>query len=52
MGITIQDLGSSEDMKGLNILHLTKEAGDKTIERIIIRMKDEFRAFVEVGEFT
>ena len=52
MGIAIQDLASSQDVKGLDILHLTKEAEDKTLERVTMRMKDDAGAFVEGGEFT
>ena len=52
MGITIQDLASSEEVRGLDILHLTKEVEDKTLERIIMRIKDDTRAFVGGGEFT
>ena len=52
MGITIQDLASSEDTNWLDMLHLTKEGEDKTLERVIIRIKDENTALVKGGEFT
>ena len=39
-------------MKGLDVLHLTKEEEDKTLKRIIMRIKDNTKALVVGGEFT
>lgn len=50
-GITIQDVAFSEDAERVDILHLTKEEGDKTLERIIMRVKDNTEASVTGGEF-
>ena len=50
--IAIQDLALNKDMKGLNIIDLTKETGVKTLERIILRIKDNTRASVVGGEFS
>ena len=51
-GIAIQDLVSYEEVKGVDVLHLTKEEGDQTLERFIIRIKDNNRAAVTGGEYT
>ena len=50
-GITIQNLSSSKNVEGVDILHLTKEKGDNTLERIIMRVKDNARASATGGEF-
>ena len=50
--IAIQDLASYEEVKEVDILHLTKEEEDKTLERIIIRVKDNNRAAATGGEYT
>ena len=50
--IAIQDLASCEEVKGVDIVHLTKEEADKTLERIIIRVKDNNGASVTGGEYT
>ena len=42
----------SEDVKVVDIPHLTKEKGDITLERVIMRLKDDTRASVKGGEFT
>ena len=52
MGIAIQNLVSSENARRLYVLYLTKEVEDKTLERVIMRMKDNTGALVEGGEFT
>ena len=52
MGIAIQDLASSKAVKGLDIIHLTKEEEDKTVKRVVMRMKDNGRASVVREEFT
>ena len=49
--IAIQDLASSKEVIGLDILYLTKERGDKTLERIIMRLQDDSWASVTGGEF-
>ena len=51
VGIAIQDLASSKKVKGLDVLYLTKKKGDKTLESVIMRMRDNTRAAIEVGEF-
>ena len=51
-GIAIQDLASSENVEVLDILHLTKKVEDKTLERVIMKMKDKTEALVAGGEFT
>ena len=50
-GITIQELTLSEDVEGLDILHLTKEKGDKTMDIVMMRMRDNIGASVEGREF-
>ena len=50
--ISIQDLASSEEVKGVDVLHLTKEEEDKTLERMIIRIKYNKVASVTGGEYT
>ena len=52
VGIAIQDLGSYEEVKGVDVLHLTKEEEDKTLENIIIRVKYKNEASVIGGEYT
>ena len=52
MGIAIQDLASSREAEGLDVSHLIKEVGDKTLERVILRVKDNTGASAEGGEFT
>ena len=39
-------------MKGLDVFHLTKEVGEKTLESVIMRMKDDTGTSVVGGEFT
>ena len=51
-GIAIQDLAFSEWVKGVDILHLTKEEEDKTLDRVIIRVKDNNGASVTGGKYT
>ena len=51
-GIAIQDLASSEDVKGLDILHLIKEEEYKTLERVIMRIKYNIGGSVVGEEFT
>ena len=51
-GIPIQDLGFSEDMVVVDIVHLTEEEGDRTLERVIIRVKDDTGDTVLRGEYT
>lgn len=50
-GITIQDLALCKKINSLDVLHLTMEKGDKTLERVIMRMRNYTRAVIEVGEF-
>ena len=45
-------MASSEDLQGLDILYYTKEAGHKTLERIIMRMNGSSRAASVGGAFT
>ena len=52
MGIAIQDLASSKEVKGLDVLYLTKEVKDKTLERVVMRMRNNKGAAVAGGEFT
>lgn len=52
MGIAIQDLASSDNVRGVDILHFTKEKGDSTLKRVIMRMKDNAGALVVEREFT
>ena len=49
--IAIQDLALNKDVKGVDMLYLTKEKADKTVERVIMRMKGNCGASVEGGEF-
>lgn len=51
ISIAIQDLATNQKVKGLDILHLTKEVEDKSLERIIMRIKDNTGASVAGGEF-
>ena len=51
VGIAIQELTSSEDVEGLDILHLTKEKGDKTMDIVMMRMRDNIGISVEGREF-
>ena len=51
MGIAIQDLALNEKVKELNVLYLTKQEGNKTLERVIMRMKDNTGAAIEGVEF-
>ena len=51
-GIAIQDLASYKEVKGVDVLHLTKKEEDKALERVIIRVKDNDRALVTGGEYT
>ena len=44
-GIGIQNIMLNKEVKGLDILYLTKEEADKTLQRIIIRMKDNTGTF-------
>ena len=50
--IAIQDLASCEEVKDVDILHLTKVEGNQTLEWIIIRVKDNDGASVTGGECT
>ena len=50
-GIAIQDLASCEEVKGVDVLHLTKEEGDQTLKRVFIRVKDNNGAAVTGGEY-
>ena len=49
--IAIQDLASCEEVQGVDVLHLTKEEEDGTLERVIIRVKDNNEASVTGGEY-
>lgn len=50
--IAIQDLVSNEEAKNVDILYLTKEEEERTLERVIVRVKDHTGAASLVGEFT
>ena len=52
MGIAIQDLALSKDVKGLDVLYLNKEVADMTLERVIMRIRNNTGALVAGGEFT
>ena len=52
MGIAIQELVSSENVRGLDMLYLTKQTEEKTLERVIIRMKNNMGVSIVAGEFT
>ena len=52
MSIAIQVLVISKETEGLDFVYLTKEEEDKTLERVIMRIRDNNRVFVEAGEFT
>ena len=50
--IAIQDMASNVVVKQLDVLHWTKEEGDKALERVIIRIKDNTKALIVEVEFT
>ena len=51
-GITIQDLALSNDARGLDVIHLTKEEKDKTLGRIILRPRNNTGALAVGAVFT
>ena len=50
--IAMQDPASYKEVKGVDILYLTKVERDRTLERIIIRIKDNDGALVTGVEYT
>ena len=49
--IPIQDLAACKEVKGTDVLHLTEKEGDRTLERVIIKVKDNNGGLVTGGEY-